>query len=433
MSFGYSAGDAILLAQLAWRTLQGTIKACGEYDELTREVSSLHKVLKRLTTELENPASLLNRPGDDRRQELQEIGDGCERILNVMDAILTKYNALAEDKRSGKRLWQKVRFGNGEVQDLSEIRLKLAAHTSAILMMVNLCSLGSQGRVEAQLNNVGGELEGIRGKVDWIAANMQARGGDGTVWTSYANDDRSMWKQLRSELNKEGYDSSVLHKHRRLIKKYVKELGDRGLFDQSEEEEPQEANTAMSPKGTGGTPEKELKVVDPLITSQSRLEREEEKYESRPHDVDSLRGKVLEGAAVVGAAKLGKNLSDRRQRRKEEGEYSPVAPDTLSRRHGRHRDSSSEDESNSETIDSTTVSISGFKDPIVQNISTERDPKLAPKATVTGAAVSTESTLLSQSDDTLTTDGLDIVQFKDAVCRQYSLPYHKVKSWDVSR
>jgi hypothetical protein len=60
-----------------------------------------------------------------------------------MDSILTKYNALAEDKRSGRKLWQKIRFGNGELQDLSEIRLKLSTHTSAILMMVNLCSLGS--------------------------------------------------------------------------------------------------------------------------------------------------------------------------------------------------------------------------------------------------------------------------------------------------
>jgi hypothetical protein len=180
---GYSAGDAILLTQLAWRALQGTIKACGEHDELTREVSSLHKVLKRLTTELENAESLLNRPGDDRGQGLREIGGGCARILNVMDSILTKYNALSEDKRCGKKLWQKIRFGNGELQDLSEIRLKLSTHTSAILMMVNLCSLGSQGRVETQLNNVGGELHGIRGKVDWIAANMAARSGDGTVWT----------------------------------------------------------------------------------------------------------------------------------------------------------------------------------------------------------------------------------------------------------
>lgn len=194
MSFGYSVGDAVLLVQLAWKTLQGTLKACGEHDELTREVSSLHRVLKRLQRELESPESLLNRPGDDRKQELREIGEGCSAILNVMNSILEKYNALPEEKRTGRKLWQKIRFGNGEMQDLSEIRLKLSTHTSAILMTVNLCSLGSQGRVETQLNSVGGELEGIRGKVDWIAANMAARSAERTmsVWTSYANDDKAL-------------------------------------------------------------------------------------------------------------------------------------------------------------------------------------------------------------------------------------------------
>ena len=103
-----------------------------------------------------------------------------------MNSIVTKYNALSEEKRSGKKLWQKIRFGNGEMKDLSEIRQKLAVHTSAILMCVNLASLGSQGRVERELSGIGGDLEGIRGKVDWIAANLAAKTGEGTVWTTYA-------------------------------------------------------------------------------------------------------------------------------------------------------------------------------------------------------------------------------------------------------
>jgi hypothetical protein len=239
MSFGYSIGDGILLVQLAWKTLQGARQACGEYGELTREVASLHRVLRRLQKELSNPDSLLNRADDDRRQDLNEHGRGCVQILTVMNSIVTKYNKLSESG-SAKRIWQKVKFGNGEMKDLSEIRLKLSAHTSAIIMRLNLCSLGSQGRVEKQLNEVGGDLEGIRGKVDWIAANMTARTGDGTVWTSYENDDRSFWRQLRRELVKEGYHSSVLHKHKGLLKDYVEELGRRGVFDQIDSGEDEE-------------------------------------------------------------------------------------------------------------------------------------------------------------------------------------------------
>jgi hypothetical protein len=131
-----------------------------------------------------------------------------------MNAIVTKYNKLSDTERSARKIWQKVKFGNGEKKDLGEIRLKLSAYTSAIIMSLNPCSLGSQGRVEKQLNGVGGHLVGIRGKVNWIAANMTARTGDGTVRTSYENNDRSFWRQLRRELVKEGYRSSVLRKHK---------------------------------------------------------------------------------------------------------------------------------------------------------------------------------------------------------------------------
>ena len=106
MSFGYAIGDGILLVQLAWKTVQGAIQACGEHDELTREVSSLHRVLQRLHRELSNPNSLLNQADKERREELEKLGDGCERILNVINSIVTKYNILSDNDRKGKRIWK---------------------------------------------------------------------------------------------------------------------------------------------------------------------------------------------------------------------------------------------------------------------------------------------------------------------------------------
>ncbi|PMD35162.1 hypothetical protein L207DRAFT_637551 [Hyaloscypha variabilis F] len=182
------------------------------------------------SSELSNPDSLLNRAGDERREELDELGSGCEQVLDAMHAVATKYNLLPEEARSGKQLWQKFKFGNGEMLDLAQIRQKLSAHTSAITMSVNLCSLSSQGRVEKELNAVGGDLAGVRAKVNWIAANMTAKSGDESVWTSHTNDDK------RLVIN-EGYSSSVIHKHKHLLKSYVEELGQRGVFDHETDEE----------------------------------------------------------------------------------------------------------------------------------------------------------------------------------------------------
>lgn len=100
-----------------------------------------------------------------------------------------------------------------------------------------LLFVGFSGTCRRQLNDMGGELKGIRGKVDWITANMTVRCGDGTVWTTYENDDRSFWRQLRGELVKEGYRSSVLQRHKRLLTQYVEELGQRGILDQVNTEE----------------------------------------------------------------------------------------------------------------------------------------------------------------------------------------------------
>jgi hypothetical protein len=236
MSFGYSVGDVVALIQLAWNTYQGARKACGEHDELTSVVGSVHGVLQRLHRELANPESLLNHASDDPRHELSDLGSGCQQILNIMNTIVSKYNTLAEQKRSPKKIWKKIQFGNGEMHDLADLRSKLSTYTSAISVSLHICSLGSQGRMESQLNTVGGDLKGLTGKVNLLVANMVAKPGvEGTVWTSYEDDDKAFWRELRRGLVQEGYPSSALHKHKELIKKYVEELGSRGVFDLEED------------------------------------------------------------------------------------------------------------------------------------------------------------------------------------------------------
>lgn len=240
MSFGFSAGDFVLLTQLAWRTLQNARQACGEHDELAREVSSLHVVLQRLETEVTKPHSILNSSGDDRMAELATLVGNCERVTNLLLKILEKYNALSEDKKRVTKLWKRVQFGNGEMRDLSAIRLHLSAHTNAITLFLNLLAIGSQGNVEQHITAQGGELRKIGGDINWIIATLQAGSNrEGSILTSYTDDDKSFWKELRRELVKEGYSSKVLKKHKTVIKNYVHELGAIGALDALPQEEPE--------------------------------------------------------------------------------------------------------------------------------------------------------------------------------------------------
>jgi hypothetical protein len=233
MSFGYSVGDFVLLTQLAYRVVQNTRKACGAHDDLAREVSGLHIVLRRVEVEVSKSDSILNETEDNRRRELGRLARHCKRVLKVLEQILKKYNALSDERRSVTKLWQKVKFGNGEMLDFGRIRAELATHTQALNMFLNLLSIGSQGKVEKYMDSHGEELREIKHSLHWVTASMQAKSHEEkSILTTYGEDDKAIWKAFRRELIEEGFSCQLLDKYRSTIKKYVMELGERGALDE---------------------------------------------------------------------------------------------------------------------------------------------------------------------------------------------------------
>ena len=229
MSFGYSTSDAVILVQLAWNTVQNSRKAVGEHDELTREASTLHAVLRRLKSELASPGSPINRPGDTCREELESIVAGCSNVLGTLDSILAKHNSLATKERSGKKLWHRWLFGNKLVL-VQDLRGKLCYYTSAIALFLNMVSNGTIGRVEQQMDSAGGELREIRIAVNRIASAYE----DDSILTVYSDDDPAVWREIRRELVKDGFTSRVIEQYKDIIQAYIRELGSSpGIPDQN--------------------------------------------------------------------------------------------------------------------------------------------------------------------------------------------------------
>ena len=237
MSFGWSASDIASLVKLAYNTTQGARTACGQYDELTHQVSSLHTILKRLHLEVARPESSINRH-ESYGRELKSIATGCDEVLTQLDKILVKYNALSEQERSVRRLWKKIRFGSGVVADVAELRSRVTYYTSALSLFLNLISVGTVGAVEKKINQAGGDLRDIKAAVHHITAHVLAtERQEGSVLTTYTNDDRDAWRELRRGLVKAGFRDSLVRKHMDTIMAYVKELGDKGVLDDTIEDE----------------------------------------------------------------------------------------------------------------------------------------------------------------------------------------------------
>ncbi|TVY33243.1 hypothetical protein LSUB1_G007932 [Lachnellula subtilissima] len=247
MSFGYSVGDFMLLTQLAYGVVQNARKACGAHHELAREIGSLHIVLGRVEVEVSKPDSILNNNEDNRKRELEKLARHCEGVLRVLKQVLDKYNALSEERRSVTKLWQKVRFGNGEMLDLGKIRVELATHTQALNLFLNLLSIGSQGKVEKYMDSHGEELRDIKHSLNWVTSSMQAKSHEEkSILTTYGDDNKEIWKALRRELLEEGFSGRLLDRHKSTIKKYLMELGARGALDEPIQQTPEEDIEAQS-------------------------------------------------------------------------------------------------------------------------------------------------------------------------------------------
>ena len=174
MSFGFSIGDAIVLTQLAARAVQNSRKACGAHDELTHDLTSLQIVLGRLKDEAAKSESPINQSDDSCQEELKSLVVGSEKILKILENILHRYNSLSQEERSSRKLWQRIRFGNGEMQNLAELRARLTYYTSALSLFLNMVSVGSMGRVEKRMKEAGGDLREIRLAVNGITAQLLA-------------------------------------------------------------------------------------------------------------------------------------------------------------------------------------------------------------------------------------------------------------------
>ena len=236
MSFGFSIGDVFILSNLAWRVVQKSRKACDEHENLTREVSALQTILQRLEQETENPESPINvgTSGNPNREELRVILADCEKLLRVLDDVLNKYNALSEQERSRRKVWQKVKFGNGEMANLSDLRSKVLFFNSSITFYLNILSMETVGRIEQEMNKSGGILRDIQSAVNSLTIKMISQDcKDGSVSTNYSDDVGAMWRGFRKELRQNGFSDSIVRKHKRLMLDYIKELGDRGFLDEN--------------------------------------------------------------------------------------------------------------------------------------------------------------------------------------------------------
>ncbi|KAJ5035009.1 uncharacterized protein L3040_008271 [Drepanopeziza brunnea f. sp. 'multigermtubi'] len=264
MSFGTSVGDIIVLTQLAHKNYRNCKQAGGEYLEIASEVRSLHSVLRTVRDEAKRRDSLIFNSGPEITKELTNIADGCKGVLEGIDALLTKYRGLAPGNiEFGKaaKLWQRWKFGT-EIEDLGKLRWKIITYTSSLAVLVDSIHMkatervgDTAGRIESQVGTgfaeVQNRLEGfedMRKAILFIATRARASERFQAMesvlsLSTYAGDDKEVWRQFRSQLVSLGFRSDSLDRHMEVLKAYMMKLDQTGVLDEAVKQNASEAQS----------------------------------------------------------------------------------------------------------------------------------------------------------------------------------------------
>lgn len=98
MSFGFSVGDFIAVGTLTWQVYRACKDASGDFQELSRELSSLHIILLELEDEAKSPTSLLNRRGARRKPEVDALIANVSIVLKQIEALVQRYQSLGGNR-----------------------------------------------------------------------------------------------------------------------------------------------------------------------------------------------------------------------------------------------------------------------------------------------------------------------------------------------
>jgi hypothetical protein len=108
MSFGFSAGDALVCSKIAISAYNALKSAPAEFAELSLEILSLNQTLRALAEEASSPTSIVLLASPQRQESLRILLENCSKGLTQLESLVAKSKSLGANEKT--RFLEHVRF-----------------------------------------------------------------------------------------------------------------------------------------------------------------------------------------------------------------------------------------------------------------------------------------------------------------------------------
>ena len=216
-------GDFIAVGKIAKTVIEACKDGPGELQELGREVKTLEVTMDRLSQDVDDPQSTLNRRGANRRQDLQQLIDNCKMALLDVQNFVEKHSTLDRPSNprnpfaSTKRTWHRYQVGSTDIDDM---RGKLTFYTSSIGLYLDSLTSAAIGRMERKIDQI--LINAVNTDRRASTSSMQSVISVVSL-ASVGSDDRA-WDQLREQLVEAGVSYRDVDDNRDRIILHVRNL-----------------------------------------------------------------------------------------------------------------------------------------------------------------------------------------------------------------
>ncbi|OAG39602.1 hypothetical protein AYO21_06246 [Fonsecaea monophora] len=167
MSFGFSVGDILVIAQLVERTRRRFKGAPAEYNALADETRTLQIVVNDLKIQVED-----DELADSIKDDLRNAMTNCETVLldlnTVIDAHTELDSATIVPRRGPQRIWKRLRW---DPKEASQLRSRLSSSIQLLVAVRQSLDSTLQREIAQDLARltINHDKERVQRVADWLA------------------------------------------------------------------------------------------------------------------------------------------------------------------------------------------------------------------------------------------------------------------------
>ncbi|KAK5116846.1 hypothetical protein LTR85_009106 [Meristemomyces frigidus] len=218
MNFGFSPGDIASLIILSKKAYDGWRSAGTEYADISQTLSSFKILLKHLRHRSNDDQS--NGGLRDKREELEDILQGCRSAVVELADVSRRYRKLTH--------FDRLRLGT---KDVSKPKERLVRHMGMLTPFIFMVEVESIGKDIRSLPHTISQIPNIIQSALAVAFGSMidsraedARSARSSLLTTYGDDDKQAYKELRRNLRGLGVKDADIRTHRPQLVEFVRSV-----------------------------------------------------------------------------------------------------------------------------------------------------------------------------------------------------------------